>query len=150
MGMDRETRLEIERDCTRLVFDAVLFADRRDYRQLAELFLEEGVLYRPTAPDQPLVGREAIFESYNARPAHRLTRHLCTNVRVDVESSETAWVHCYVQVFGADSRQDAGDYLGPPMEARVMIGEFNDLCVLKEGRWLIAERRASFTMHLPL
>ncbi|SEG85675.1 nuclear transport factor 2 family protein [Marinobacterium lutimaris] len=142
--------LKIERDLTRLVLDAAHFADSREFRQLAELFVEEGVLYRPTAPEKPLLGREAIFESYNARPEHRLTRHLCSNFRIDIQNAESARVRCYAQVFGADKREDAGDHLGPPAEAKIMLGEFDDLCVFEAGRWLIAERRASFTLHQPL
>lgn len=148
-GLDLLQQLQIERDLTRLVLDAAHYADCREFRQLAELFVAEGVLYRPTAPE-PLLGREAIFESYNARPEHRLTRHLCSNFRIDIESTERARVRCYAQVFGADKREDAGDHLGPPAEARIMVGEFDDLCVFEKGRWLIAERRASFTLHQTL
>lgn len=141
---------QIEHACSRLVLDAAHFADSRQFRRLAELFVEQGVLYRPTTPEQPLIGREAIFASYNARPAQRLTRHLCTNLRVDIESETRARVHCYAQVFGADSAQDKGDLLGAPLDGRMMIGEFDDLCVLEQGRWLIAERHARFVMQLPL
>lgn len=148
--MDAGTRLQIEQACARLVFDAAYFADTQEYRRLAELFTEDGVVYRPTAPDQPLVGRDAIFESYSARPAHRVTRHLCTNLRVDIESEARARVRCYAQVFGADRREGKGDYLGPPMENPILVGEFDDLCEFSEGRWRIAERRACFVMHQPL
>ena len=48
----------------------------------------EGILSRPGGA--PLVGPAAMQKSYESRPATRITGHLCTNIRVTVESSERA------------------------------------------------------------
>ena len=143
---DRQ-RAHIERTCTRLVLDAADRTDRQDYPGLAELFHENGRLYRPTAPQQPLEGREAILAAYRQRPGSRVTRHFCSNIRVTVESAGYARVHCYVQVFAANTEQPADGPFGLPLDGRVMIGEFDDVCVADNGEWRFAERRARFVMH---
>ncbi|MHB0775235.1 nuclear transport factor 2 family protein [Halomonas sp. WWR20] len=146
-SQSRETQADIERACTRLVLDAADYTDRQDYAGLAALFQAQGKLYRPTAPEEPIEGREAILAAYQARPPHRFTRHFCSNIRVTVESPERAHVHCYVQVFAANTQHDKDGYFGWPLEGRVMIGEFADICVAEQGNWHFAERRARFVMH---
>lgn len=134
----------IERACTRLVLDAAASVDQQDYEAFAALFLPDGVLYRPTDHHTPIVGREAILAVYQARPADRLSRHICSNMRVWVESETRASVHTYVQVFSGPVQESEG--IAPCSQARV--GEFYDLCVKQEEQWFLAERRAKFTLNL--
>lgn len=140
---------QVEAACKRLVLDAVNCADRQDYAGLAALFLPDGVLYRPAAPDSPLQGRAAIQASYQGRPANRVTRHCCSNFRVEVESAGSARVRCYVQVFAAE-RQPSDGALGAVWDGHLIVGEFDDRCVMTADGWRIAERRASFIMHRDL
>jgi hypothetical protein len=121
-----EQQQQIEAACKRLVLEAVNCTDQQDYAGLATLFLPDGVLYRPTAPESPLERRASIQASYQGRPANRITRHCCSNFRVTVESS------------------------GRARDGRLILGEFDDLCVAAADGWQIAERRASFVMHRDL
>ncbi|GAB2785748.1 hypothetical protein GCM10027040_09780 [Halomonas shantousis] len=146
-SLTREEQAYIEHACTRLVLDAADFTDRQDYAGLAALFQADGRLYRPTAPDTPLEGREAILAAYQARPSQRITRHFCSNIRVTVASPERARVCCYVQVFAANTEHAADGHFGLPLEGRVMIGEFDDVCSLDRGDWRFAERHARFVMY---
>ncbi|MCK0745179.1 nuclear transport factor 2 family protein [Chromohalobacter nigrandesensis] len=145
--LSREARVVIEQACTRLVLTAADATDRQDYAGLVTLFTPDGKLFRPTAPDAPLEGREAIEASYQARPAQRITRHFCSNIRVQVETAERARVSTYVQVFAADTQSEPDGHFGWPLAGRTMIGEFDDLCVLDQGAWRFAERHAQFVMH---
>jgi len=142
-----EKQQEIEQACQRLVLDAAAFTDRQEYAELAALFTTEGKLYRPADPQNPLVGGEAICAAYLARPRQRITRHICSNIRVTLDSLEQARVHCYVQVFAANTEHDKDGHFGWPVDGRVMVGEFDDLCVVENGEWLFAERRAQFVMY---
>lgn len=149
LSLSREERAHIEHACTRLILDAADFTDRQDYSGLASLFQSQGKLYRPTDPQHPLIGREAIMASYQARPSQRITRHFCSNIRVTIESPECARVQCYVQVFAADTQQESDGHFGWPIEGRTMIGEFDDRCVAEADGWRFAERHARFIMHRP-
>ncbi|GGO83470.1 hypothetical protein GCM10011348_27320 [Marinobacterium nitratireducens] len=143
-------RDQVERSCTRLILDSADCADRQDYTGLAALFTPDARLYRPTAPDTPLEGRAAILDSYQSRPRDRITRHICSNIRVTVESAERARVLTYVQIYATANREGEGDPLGPAMDDRLLVGEFEDECVAGLGGWYIAARKARFVMHRDL
>jgi len=79
----------IEWDCTRLVHHYANLNDAAEWEAAANLFTEDGRLFRPTAPDQPIVGRDAILAAFLAR-SPRATRHVCANVVVQVLSADSA------------------------------------------------------------
>ncbi|GGB97783.1 hypothetical protein GCM10011352_24870 [Marinobacterium zhoushanense] len=148
MSVGPQLALLIESACKRLVLESLFRVDQQDYAGLTALFTEQARLYRPTAGGHPLVGRQAIFDAYAQRPGERISRHLCSNQRVDIDTAKRARVHSYAQVFSAlaDSREEVSAL--PQVQSPVMIGEFEDICVLEQGSWLIAERRARFVMQL--
>jgi uncharacterized protein (TIGR02246 family) len=135
----------IERACTRLVLEAAAANDRHDFAAFASLFAVDGVLYRPSG--EPLRGRGAIVESYRARPKSRMTRHVCSNVLVHVESANAARALTYVVLYGADAEIPPDGQFGVACEPRRLIGEFADRFVLTAEGWRIKERRARFVMH---
>ena len=73
-------RLAIERACERLVLDFAYYSDHQEYEPLAQLFAADGIMERPGMAS--VVGREAILQAYRARPAGRMTRHVCSNIRI--------------------------------------------------------------------
>jgi hypothetical protein len=133
--VSRTTAISDERDCERLVLDFVHFSDRQEYESLAALFVPDGCLSRPTG--DPLVGRDAILKSYQSRPAGRITRHICTNIRITMESAERARGFSYALVYSwtADNPAD------------VKVGEFEDEFVRTPEGWRFASRDARFVMH---
>src|SRR5687767_5884594 len=84
-----EARAEIERQCTRLVHVYANANDAADWDKVAALYARDGVMFRPTAPDDAISGRDAILASLRAR-APRTTRHVCANVVIDVVSATEA------------------------------------------------------------
>ncbi len=135
----------IERACTRLVLDAVAANDGGDFEAFAALFTPDGILRRPSG--EPLHGREAIAASYGTRPASRITRHVVSNVRIDVESSAAARGLSYVVLYAADGDAAPDRHFGVPADPRTLVGEFEDRFVLTGEGWRIAERDARFVMH---
>ncbi|NVK41102.1 MAG: nuclear transport factor 2 family protein [Oceanospirillaceae bacterium] len=138
---------EQQEACERLVLEAAFRADQQDYEGLAALFAEDAQLYRPSAPQTPLKGRDAILNSYLGRPATRITRHLCSNFRFSRESADCVRVRCYVQLYASSGPAEAGDPFGAPLDGKVLIGELDDLCRNDGEGWRIAERRACFVLH---
>lgn len=121
-------RAEIERQCARLVHVYANANDAGDWEAVAGLYAADGVMFRPTAPDEPLAGREVILASLRARPA-RTTRHVCANVVIDVASEILATGESAMLLF-----------TGAPQP---LVGSYRDRFVLTEEGWRFAERRGS-------
>ena len=134
-----------ERACERLVMDFAYFSDRQDYESLANLFVADGTMIRPSG--DPLIGREAIIKSYQSRAAGRITRHVCTNIRITVESANRARGLRYAVVYSANANEPPEAHFGIKADARQLIGEFEDEFVRTPEGWRIESRRARFVMH---
>ena len=137
-------RLEIERACERIVYAYVRALDLGDMSVAADFFAENGSIARPMAPDQIIQGREAIRASLLSRPKTLLTKHLATNVMIDVESRDAARGISYLTMISTT----------PPGETRppfisqgpVYFGEFADRYVRENSVWKFLERRGSIQM----
>ncbi|MEI9852364.1 MAG: nuclear transport factor 2 family protein [Sphingomonas sp.] len=86
---------------------------------------------RPTAPDAPIVGREALLASFLARPP-RTSQHVCANIVVAVENESAASAHSVILLFTA---KDA-----PPL-----VGQYDDRFVPTAEGWRFAERRGGLS-----
>lgn len=142
--LNEQERMLIEHACARLVIESIVANDRQDYEAFAALFTTDGLLHRPSG--EPLCGYDEILESYRTRPRNRITRHVCTNLLVQVESAHAARGTTYVVLYSADSLQ-SDKHFGAKCDSRVLIGELEDRFKLTMDGWRIAERRASFVMH---
>jgi hypothetical protein len=120
----------IEHECARLVAHYANLNDKGAWEELADLFVPDGRLARPTAPDDVITGREAILAAFASRPPRR-TRHLCTNIVIQVINAQEASGECAIALFLA--------------EDKVKVGSFNDRFRLTEQGWRFAERRGTLT-----
>jgi uncharacterized protein (TIGR02246 family) len=142
--MDELQHLLIENACRGLVLRAARFADANEPALLAALFTDDAVLVRPNA--QPLQGREAIRYAYAQRPQARITRHLVAQALVEVESAVVAHARSCVLLWTGSQADEPGPQ-GRPAQARQVLGEFDDRCVLTPAGWRIARRDARFVLH---
>ena len=131
--MTESDALLIERVCERLVIDSARFNDEREWAALAGLYAPDGAVVRPNG--QRLEGRAAIEAAYAAGSPDRVTRHLCTNLRVDVDGPDAAHGTTTVLIV-AGTRADDSD-------VTYRVGEFADRFERTNEGWKIAERRAS-------
>jgi uncharacterized protein (TIGR02246 family) len=136
--------LLIERACLRVIVDSATFNDRKDWRALAALYTDDGVVVRPNG--QRLEGRAAIEAAYAAGSPDRVTRHLCSNMRVEVDGPDAARVTTAVLIVSGSRSDDPDVAFGVVPSERHVVGEFADRLVRTQDGWLIAERRASLTM----
>ena len=141
-----QNSLQIERACERLVVDFAYFSDRQEYESMAALFTPDGTMQRPSG--DALVGRAAIQQAYESRGPGRITRHICTNIRITVESADRARGLTYAIVYSATAGHPPSGHFGIPADARHLVGEFEDKFVLTAEGWRIASRRARFVMHV--
>ena len=120
----------IERVCERLILDFAYFSDHREYESLGSLFTEAGIMVRPSGAR--LEGRDAIIAAYKATPADRITRHICTNIRITVDSVDRARGITYATVYSNS--------------ATPKVGEFEDTFERTREGWRIAIQSARFVI----
>jgi hypothetical protein len=140
-------RIEIERACERLVYAYSRALDLGDMSAAADFFAENGSMARPMAPDAVVAGRETIRASLLTRPKTLLTKHLATNVMIDVESRDSASGLSYLTMISTTPPADGK----PPYVSQgpIWFGEFKDKYVRENGAWKFLERRGSIQMKYP-
>ncbi|TKD49896.1 nuclear transport factor 2 family protein [Sphingomonas baiyangensis] len=130
--MDQQQRYAIEWECTRLINHYANLNDAARWAEVAALYAEDGVMTRPTAPDEPIVGRPAILAAFDARPP-RTTRHVTANIVVTVHDADHATATSAMLLYTAPDK--------PPL-----VGGFEDRLVRVEGEgWRFAERRGTLS-----
>jgi hypothetical protein len=129
MAMDALATLLAERACERLVLDYAAFNDAGDWEAVAGLYVSNGRMSRPTAPDDFIEGQDAILAAFKARPP-RSTRHICANIRVTLKDAATAHVASQILLFTTADQAP-------------LVGSYADICVLGPDGWRFAERRGS-------
>jgi len=122
-------RRAIEWDCARLINLYAQLNDAARWEEVAALYAPDGLMTRPTAPDTPIVGRDAILAAFRARPP-RTTRHICSNIVVTVDSATRA-------------RGSSAMLLFTAADAPPLVGGFEDVFVRAADGWRFAERRGS-------
>lgn len=140
-------RIEIERACERIVYEYSRALDLGDLSAAADFFAENGSMARPMAPEQVIQGREAVRASLLTRPKTLLTKHLATNVMIEVESRDSARGISYLTMIATTPPADGK----PPFVSSgpVYFGEFRDRFVRENGAWKFLERRGSIQMKFP-
>ncbi len=137
-------RIEIERACERIIYAYSRALDMGDMGAAADFFAANGSFARPMAPDNVIQGREAIRTALLTRPKGLLTKHLATNVMIDVVSRDEARGLSYLTMISTTPPGNAS----PPYVAAgpVYFGEIIDRFVRADGEWRILERRGSIQM----
>lgn len=130
-------RLAAEWACTRLINLYTLLNDAADWDAVAALYTPDGRMARPSAPDKPVIGREAILAAFRSRPP-RAARHVISNIVVDVESETNARARCVIVLYQGTGETKDGlpvrDTGGP------LIGTYTDRLRRTAEGWRFAER----------
>ena len=124
-------RLLAENEIERLVKRFALLNDEADWSAVAAMFVDEGRFVRPAGGD-PIVGRQAIHDSFASRPP-RVSRHLITNIIVDVTSPDEATSRCAMLLYTAPAGETTA--VGP-----ALIGGFRDRLARTAAGWHFVER----------
>ena len=137
-------RIEIERACERIIYAYSRALDLGDMSAAADYFADNGSFARPMTPGQVIQGREAIRAALLTRPKTLLTKHLATNVMIDVVSRDEARGLSYLTMISTTPPNDAG----PPYVSAgpVYFGEIKERFVREGGQWKFLERRGSIQM----
>ncbi len=145
--MDELQRLSIEAACSRLVLEFARFNDGWDHESLAALFTEDCVFARPLDPDHPYHGRAAVHAIFRDRKP-RLTRHVMTNILIDVVSPDEARGNSYVTMVSSASTD------GPQPGEGIFFGGFDDVFVRTADGWKFKSRIGHVALyqggHIPV
>jgi Nuclear transport factor 2 (NTF2) domain. len=137
-ALDEAACRAIEWDCTKLINRYTLLNDAADWEAVAALYTEDGRMARPSAPDQPIIGRDAILAAFKGRPA-RAARHVISNIVVDVVSGTEATATSVIVLYQGNASETGGlpvrDPKGP------LIGTYTDRLRKTPEGWRFAERR---------
>ena len=132
----------IRQACTDLILRYAYLNDERRYDELATLFTEDAVLYRPSAPEQGIAGRAAILAAFRKRPLETMTFHVTSDILVEVLDEENAQARSRILLLSATRGPVAGAL---PLEQKAPVpGVFRDRFRLTPQGWQFAERRGMF------
>jgi hypothetical protein len=143
--MNETERMVIIEACRALIYRYAYLNDERDFEALADLFTDDGIFYRPSAPDTALVGREAILRALNARPPGTTTFHLCSDVLVDVDSPQQARARSRILLLSGSRGADGG-HPEPATIKAPLPGTFRDELKRTPLGWKFARRMGSLWM----
>jgi hypothetical protein len=139
--MTAEERLFIEHLCRRLSLEFARLNDQGRYEELAELFLDDGVFCRPLAPEVELSGRESILCDFKRKAANVLSRHVCSNILIDVLNEREAVGEAYFTVY----RQEWTTAERPrEFSGTIYVGRYRDHFWKTGTGWRIKERRGTY------
>lgn len=136
----------IAHSCEQLMMRAVYLFDNKKWQAYAELFTPDGVLTQGSQPDKKLQGRSEIIKVLSKRPSSRLTRHICTNVIIDVLDYNNAKGKCYVVLYASDLSEPESA-MGRPTNSPCRIGEYFDTYVRTDDGWRIVERSGTLLFY---
>ena len=139
--------LTIERACERLIHEFCEVIDTRQDAKLHGLFTADATYARPTAPTTIVSGRDTIVKSFESRPAGKVARHTCSNVRITVESAERATGYHRVVLYMGPNTEAPDPQFGHKADARVLVGEFDDVFVKTAEGWRFESRRGRVILH---
>jgi hypothetical protein len=133
---------EIERACARLVLQFAKYNDDLDHQALADLFVEDCVFARPLDPAHPYYGKDKVHAIFRDRKP-RLTRHVMTNILIDVISPTEATGNSYVTMLSAPDPEAKW-----PREGEgIFVGSFDDVFVKTAFGWKFKSRTGSVALH---
>lgn len=132
----------IQRACTELISQYAYLNDERRFDELAALFTEDAVLYRPSSPDVAIVKPAAILQAFQQRPLDVMTFHVCSDVLIEVRGAHTATGRSRILLLSGMRPPDSPPAL---VASKVPVpGVFHDAFRLTEQGWKFSERRGRF------
>jgi len=146
-GLDPLATLLAERAVERLIVEYARRVDFGEASAIADLFTPDG---RWEGTELTLDGQERIRAWFTAREgvARRVSRHVFTNVAVELTSPTTARATSYMVNYRHDRAE--GDLTLPvPAEAPKYVGECHDRFRLTDDGWRFTHRRVEASFVRP-
>jgi SnoaL-like domain len=124
---------DVELACRRLVMSFAHHVDHRRFREVADLFADDGVWLRR---GETMRGPDQILAFLEKRAATVVERHVMSTTLVEQLTHTTCSATSYVTIFRANR---VGDAI-PDLTAPAAFGEFHDMFRLTDDGWRFAYR----------
>lgn len=145
--MDEITqRIADERACERLVMQYTHLVDSGNAPAIADLFVTDGVW---RTDEFAMDGQQEIRDGFTRRQGvtRRQSKHVCTNVLIDVDGDEAAG-RCYLVNYRHDS--PTGEAEKPaPADVPKFVGEYHDRFVRTADGWRFMDRYCDMAFVRP-
>lgn len=139
-------RMADERACERLITRYTHLVDFGRAPEIAELFTEDGVW---RTDEFSMNGRDEIRAGFERRQGvtRRLSRHVCTNISVDVDG-DVATGLCYLVNYRHDSETGEAEHPSPA-DVPKFVGEYRDHFVRTDDGWRFQDRHCEMAFVRP-
>ncbi len=126
-----------ERAIHRLMTDYTRFVDFGEAARIAGLFTEDGVW---DGPGVRMEGHDEVHRFFAERESvtRRTSRHVITNIAIELTGPDTATATSYLINYRHDSRDEV--LLPVPVGHPKYVGEYHDRFVRTPAGWRFAER----------
>lgn len=141
--MDDTRRGEIERACKRLSHAYSKHLDFREYEAFVELFAEDGILNTGVE----LNGKEAIREGMKHRSDRLRSRHVVTNLIVDVIDEDHAEGVTYLTLYRMVTEEARNPSNVLPLEGPAAVGHYTDKYIRTSEGWRFDSRILEFAFQ---
>ena len=102
--MEASERLQIERDCGRLVTLYCHYVDHGEAERIADLFSKDGAW---RSPEVTMDGQDEVRRGFARRERNRarMSRHVCNNLLIDVIDADHAEGCVYLTLYRHDGKE---------------------------------------------
>jgi uncharacterized protein (TIGR02246 family) len=134
------SRLLAERACERLIYQYASFVDGGEAARVADLFTTDGVW--TGADGRSLNGQDQVRAAFSGRQGltRRLSRHVMTNILIDVLTDTEASGTAYLINYRHDGTGDTAEKPGPARHPK-FVGDYHFEFRGENGEWRIATLR---------
>lgn len=139
-------QLADERACERLIMRYTHLVDGGRAVEIADLFTEDGVW---RTDEFAMDGQEEIRAGFGRRQGvtRRQSRHVCTNVIVDVDGDRATGL-CYLVNYRHDSTSGVAEHPAPA-DVPKFVGEYHDTFVRTPDGWRFQDRYCDMVFVRP-
>lgn len=123
--------------CTTTINRFSMLVDAGQYEEASLMFSSDGGLQRP---NERIEGRAALLESLQARPVHRLTRHVLSNTTLSFVRTGVIQAHSYVSVYRHLGASGSAIHLPVAAKAPETLAEYQDELRWTDGAWRLWQR----------
>jgi hypothetical protein len=144
--MEYEAQRIIEDECTKLSIAYARHVDFKEYDRFVQLFAEDGEL---NVTGQPVKGRKKLNLAMAARPYALRSRHILTNIYINVIDEDHAEGLSYLTLYRHTGDGLEGDDQGPrTIPGPSAVGHYEDKFVRTEEGWRFASRVLHFAFRI--
>ena len=139
----------IQKACERLILQYTHLIDSGEAGRIADLFTADGIweAYRRRIVGQADLGVAFLLRQKNTR---RVSRHICTNISIDILGPGEAIGRTYFALFREELREkQSSPKKFVPFSGPKMIGDYIDRFVLTEHGWKFAHRKVIVIFKIP-